>query len=147
NLRRRRYTLQGDARRLVTTLETVPELLAGPRVPAADHAVAAAVEQRAAVGKEGGRPDRQSRSDQRAFELALTPVDDGDRAADAGGGDEAAVARQGHRDDGRLRRLDLAGELTRIGEHIDLAVGAGSDDLAVGRDRDRVERCRQRGDD
>ena len=29
---------------------------------------------------------------------------------------------------------------------IDLAVGAGGDDLAVGRDRDRVEWCRQRDD-
>jgi len=32
-------------------------------------------------------------------------------------------------------------------EDIDLAVGAGGDDLAVGRDRDRVEWCRQHGDD
>src|SRR5262249_1125166 len=71
----------------------VSDRLAGHRVPAADHAVAAAGEQRAAVGEEGGRPDRKSRSDQGAFELARAPVDDGDRAADAGGGDEAARPR------------------------------------------------------
>jgi len=37
-----------------------------------------------------------------------------------------------------LRRLDLTGELARGREDIDLAVGAGGDDLAVGCDRGRL---------
>ena len=55
-------------------------------------------------------------------------------------------AESAMRDDRRLRRFDLAPELARGGEHIDLAVGAGGHDLAVGRDRNRIERRRQRHD-
>ena len=54
---------------------------------------------------------------------------------------EIATAMIGHGAD-----LDLAFELAGGGEEIDLAIGAGGDDLAVGRDRDRIERRRQRDD-
>ena len=80
------------------------------RIPAPDHAVGAAGEQRAIIGEERDRPDRQPRPDQRARELARRAVDDGDRAADAGGGNERAVARDRERDDRRVAGLDLAAQ-------------------------------------
>ena len=67
--------------------------LAGHGVPAADHAVGAAGQQRAVVGKERHRPHRQAGADQRTRELARLALDDRDRAADAGGGHKRAVAR------------------------------------------------------
>ena len=73
----------------------VADRLAGDGVPAPDHAIGAAAEQRAAIRKERDRPHRQSRPDQRAREPARGAVDDGDRAADAGGGDQLAVAGNG----------------------------------------------------
>ena len=50
------------------------------------------------------------------------------------------------RDDRRRRGLDLTQKFSGGREDVDLAVGAGGDDLAVGRDRDRVERGQQRRD-
>ncbi len=78
--------------------------------------------------------------------IARGAIDDRDRAANAGGGDELAVGRHGHGDDRHGADLDLAPELAVRCQEIDLAVGAGGDDLAIGRNRHRVERRRQRDD-
>src|SRR5439155_26143095 len=81
--------------------DDVSDRLAGYGVPAADHPVAAAGEKSAPVRKKGGRPDRQSRSDEGSLHLAREPIDNGDRTTHAGGGDAAAGARRRHRDDRR----------------------------------------------
>jgi len=128
-------------------ITTLPIGSQSPR-PSGESSVAAAGEQSAAVGEEGGRPDRSVTVTTRVrSRLRARRSIDGHRAADAGASAmKAAVVRQGHRDEGacapRSRR-----RLRPRREHVDLAVGAGGDDLAVGRDRDRVEWCRQSGDD
>ena len=79
--------------------------------------------------------------------LRARAVDDGDRAADAGGGDELAVAATARRAMIGVGPASISPLSSPVGaEDIDLAVGAGGDDLAVGRDRDRIERRRQRYD-
>src|SRR5262249_25510217 len=75
----------------------VADRLAGHRVPTADHAVAAPGQQRAPIREKRSRPDGQSRSGGGALDLAPKSVENRTRAADAGGGDEAAIARQGPR--------------------------------------------------
>src|SRR5262249_57705800 len=99
-----------------------------------DRAVAAAGQQRAPIGEKRSRPDGQSRSDEGTLDLAPKSVENRNRAADAGGGDEAAIARQGHCDDRRLRRLDRAKGFTSARKQVDLAVRTGGDDLPLGGD-------------
>ena len=84
---------------------------------------------------------------QGAFELARGALDDRDRATDAGGGDPPAVGGACHGNDRRRPRRDLADENAGSRDQIDLAVGAGGDDLAVRGDRDRIERRRHRDGD
>ena len=86
-------TGEGGERVLGRAHDDIADRLAGQRVPTADHPVAAAGQQRAPVGKKGGRPDRQSRSDERAFHFARSSVDDRDRTTHAGGSNQTAVAR------------------------------------------------------
>ncbi len=56
---------------------------------------------------------------------------------------ELAVARDGELDDRRRRGFDLAAHFAGGREEEHLAAGAGGGDLAVGRDRHRVQRARQ----
>ena len=73
-------------------------------------------------------------------------LDDRHRAANAGGGDELAVARQRERDDRHGGRLDLALHLAGGRQEIDLACGPGRDDVPAGSHDNRIERRRQRHD-
>src|SRR6266404_5354651 len=73
----------GGERILGTADRDCADRRAGFGIPTADHVVATAGKQRAAVGKECDRPDRRARPDQSARERARFPIDDRDRTAGA----------------------------------------------------------------
>jgi hypothetical protein len=66
-------------------------LLSGFRIPASDHAVGTAAEQRAVIVEEYERPDRQSRTNQSAQQPVRGALDDGNGAANARGSNKPSV--------------------------------------------------------
>ena len=120
--------------------------LACRRIPAPDDIVRAAREQRAAVGQEYHRPDRQARTDQRAHERARLAVDHGDRATNARGGNQRAIRRNRNRNHRPWSCRNLTGRRTARGQEVDLAVGTADREFAVHAGSHGVECGRHRND-
>jgi hypothetical protein len=139
-----RAALSGERRKRIPGLANGvrADVRAGHRIPAAHHTVGAAGDEGSTIRHEGQRPYGQTRTDQRADELALRAPDDRNGAADAGCCNEQAVGRDGERNDRRGLGRNGSLLIARWRRKPHGSVRSSRHDLAVRRYGNRIERCR-----
>src|SRR5690348_2058500 len=92
------------------------------RIPAPDHAIAAACQKSCVIRQENCGPDGQPGTDQRGGDRAAAPIDDGDCAPNVSGGDPFAIPGKRKRHNRDTSARHLAGSLSRWRDEKEAAI-------------------------